>query len=89
MWYKQTYYEKKNGKWKEQPSKDMKINMPYGRWVRSCELDKKTNDKTYLVVDNTKGGLNKKVVKATTYFGEGNKKVVYDLITTSNKKPNK
>lgn len=87
MWYKQTYYKKENGKWKKESEKNIEANMTYGHWVQSSDLDKKAGYKTYLVVEPTRTGLNKKVVKATTYFPKGRRKVKYDLITTSKRLP--
>ena len=49
---------------------------------REVHLGKK--EKTFFTSQTTKSGLNKKVTTVSTYFGD-NEKVVYNLITTSNK----
>ena len=90
MYYEQTYSIKdKNGKWVKQPTKIVKFNLPYGKWVQSSNLDKKNGDRTFIVSKPTTTGLNLKVTKATTYFKDNKSKVEYRLITTANKIPDR
>ena len=89
MYYKKSYY-KKNSKGRfvrDGAPTIVKNNMTYGRWKRSGDLERAHGDKTSLVVKPTRSGLNYKVVSARTTFKGGNKKVRYDLITTSNRLP--
>lgn len=84
------YYRKNNeGKWVLVKSKIEKAPHDIGRWNQNNHIERnsKYKDKTYFTTKPTKSGLNQKVVKATTYFAEGDVKVVRDLITTSNKLP--
>lgn len=72
--------------------KDEIENAPHdiGRWMQSKELEKKSDlhERVYMNFQSTKGGLNKKVTKVSSYFGK-NEKTVRTLITTSNKLPKK
>ena len=89
IYREESFKRNSKGNWVKTNSK-IKYNVPhdYGRWVRSCEIEKKSSakEKTFLSYENTRGGLNKKVTEARTYFGP-NEKVVRTLITTSNKLP--
>ena len=88
MYYEQTYFKRNlNGKWIKKSSKPYYCNMPYGKWLMSVQHDKKDGIRTYISSSPTKTGLNMKVDKATTYFKGNKEKVVYRLITTSNKLP--
>lgn len=85
--YSKKYYIKgKNGRWKLQSSSTERCFSEFGRWKRSCEMEQGTGDHSFLDVENTRGGLNKKVVRVRTYFADGTK-CVRKLITTSNKLP--
>lgn len=87
--YKKEVFKKDNkGNWKKISSSVEKAPHDVGRWNRSVELEKRSNEgeKTYFNVGSTRGELNEKVVSARTYFGN-NEKVVRTLITTSNKLP--
>ncbi len=84
--FKESYYIKDSkGKWRLQEEKIAKAPHDFGRWQRSAELDaEKYGDETRIFSANTRGGLNKKVVKVVSSFGP-NEKVERTLITTSSK----
>lgn len=85
--YSKKYYRKtKNGSWKLISESNERCFSELGRWKRSCEMEQGTGDRSFLDVENTRGGLNKKVVRVRTYFSDGTK-CVRELITTSNKLP--
>lgn len=88
LYRREVYKKNRKGDWVLKSSKIENAPHEYGRWKRSNELEKRAggNDKTYLKTSLTRTGLNYKVDKATTYFGE-NEKVVRSLITTSNRLP--
>lgn len=88
--YKTKYYEKdRKGKWILTKEKIEKAPHDIGRWKQNNVIEKKSSfeDETYLIIKPTKGGLNQKVVRITTYLDNKESKVVRDLITTSNKIP--
>lgn len=90
--YDTKYYKKtRSGKWKLTKQKIEKAPHELGRWKQNEAIERKSqaHDKTYFVTAPTKSGLNQKVVKTTTYFEEGDAKVIRELITTSNKLPNR
>lgn len=90
-WYKKEVFIKDNkGKWRKKKSELESAPTDLGRWQQSCRLEKKSSlgEKTYIDDASTKGGINRKVVQARTYFGK-NEKVVRTLITTSSKLPKK
>lgn len=90
MLYEKTNYIKNNrGKWVKVQSEIIKNSMDYGRWLRAKEYDKQDNCSTYLVTVPTNSGMNRKVTRATSYFDNHNEKIVFDLITTSNRLPKK
>lgn len=90
LFRKQNYIKDKKGKWIL--VKDEIENAPHdiGRWLQSKELERKSDlhERVFLNYQSTKGGLNKKVSKVSSYFGK-NEKTVRTLITTSNKLPRK
>ena len=88
-WFKKDVYVKTaSGRWKLERSSVENAPTDYGRWKRSCELEKNSSlgEKTYFTTDVTRTGINRKVTEVRTYFGK-NKKVVRKLITTSSKLP--
>ncbi len=88
-WFeKKTFVKDGKGKWKLVKSGLEKAPTDVGRWEQSLRLEKNSSlgERTFLNFAETKTGINRKVVQARTYFGR-NKKVVRDLITTSNSIP--
>lgn len=84
--YKEDFYVKNTkGKWELLKTQIAKAPHDMGRWSKSAENDaEKFGDKTFLQMDNTKGGMNKKVTSVVTIFSP-NEKVERTLITTSSK----
>lgn len=88
LFKKEVFIKDKNGNWNKVKSQIEKAPHEVGRWNRSRELEKNSDlkERTYLKIIPTRTGINSKVTKATTYFGD-NEKVVRSLITTSNRLP--
>lgn len=76
----QNYKKDKNGRWQLKSEKLDHAPHDVGRWKVSSN-----RDGSFLNIKPTKGGLNQKVVKSTTYFDNMQSKVRYDLLTTSSK----
>ena len=90
-WYKKEVFIKDSkGKWRKKKSELESAPTDVGRWKQSCRLEKKSSlgEITYIDKVPTRTGINQKVIRARTYFGE-NEKVVRTLITTSSKLPKK
>lgn len=77
----------KNGKWECISCEIEKAPHDLGTWERNRELEKKSDigEYSYYTIGTTRTGLNKKVDRISSYFNNGNEKVVRQLITTSNK----
>lgn len=85
--YSKKYYVKdKKGRWKLESVSMERCFSEYGRWKKSCDMEKGTGDKSFIDFKPTRGGLNYKVTQVRTYFSDGTK-CVRELITTSNKLP--
>lgn len=85
--YTKKYYVKdKNGRWQLKSETTERCFSEYGRWKKSCDMEKKTGDKSFIDFMPTKSGLNYKVTQVRTYFSDGTK-CVRELITTSNRLP--
>ena len=88
LFKKEVFKKDKKGNWKKVKSTIENAPHDYGRWAKSNELEKNSGlkERTYIKFSSTRTGMNYKVTKASTYFGE-DEKVVRTLITTSNKLP--
>lgn len=78
-------YVKNNGKWVLFNKHLTKTSSELGRWQRDIEVCQNSlNEKTKISSSNTRSGLNKKVDKITSYYGQDIKSEMH-LITTANK----
>ena len=85
LYKKEIMKKDKNGQWKTIKSEVENVSHDVGFWMRNNELEKKDNYcKSYLDIETTRTGMNKKVSQITTYFNNYSEKVVRTLITTSN-----
>lgn len=76
----------RHGHWKTIKCEIENIPHDLGFWMRNNELEKKDNTcKSYIDIDTTRTGMNKKVSRISTYFFDSPEKDVRTLITTSNK----
>lgn len=84
--YKENYYKKdKNGKWQLFETKIAKAPHDVTRWEVSAKKDlEKFGDETRIISNQTKSGMNKKVVFVETIFSP-TEKVERTLITTASK----
>lgn len=89
--YRETKYQKDNsGKYQQKETRVSKAPADVGRWGQSGKMERQGTygERTRFVTEPTRGGLNQKVVRATTYFPDG-EKIDRTLITTANRLPKK